>query len=278
MKLSRAVIGPQYFKTLDIPLIAGRDFTLDDDSAHARVMIVNEAFVSHFLRGRAALGVHVRGWGNWFTIVGVAKDVKNYRLTEPPTPYFYVPVRQVFRPEYGYTFLVRSAMPVEQTVRAIGEAVRTTDPTIPVFNAMPLGEYIAGPLQSQETAARLLALLAGVASLLAAIGLYGVISYAIAQRTKEIGVRIALGAQTSDVLRVVGAQASVLLFAGLIIGIASALAAARALSSMLYGVGVADAAVFGGAATTMALVAIVATSVPARRAIKVDPLVALRAD
>ena len=112
MKLSRAVIGPEYFKTLGIPLVAGRDFTLDDDSAHARVMIVNEAFVNHFLGRRAALGVRVRGWGNWFTIVGVAKDVKNYRLTEAPTPYFYVPVRQVFRPEYGYTFLARSAMPV----------------------------------------------------------------------------------------------------------------------------------------------------------------------
>ena len=278
MKLSRAVIGPEYFETLNIPLVAGRDFRLDDDSAHTRVMIVNEAFVSHFLAGRAALGARVHGWGNWFTIVGVAKDVKNYRLTEPPTPYFYVPVRQVFRPEHGYTFLVRSAMPVEQTIRAIRQATRATDPTVPVFNAMPLSEYIAGPLQSQETATRLLALLAGIASLLAAIGLYGVISYAIAQRTKEIGVRIALGAQTSDVLRLVGVQAAALLFAGLMIGSASALAVGRVLSSMLYSVGIADATVFIGAAATMAIVAIVATSVPARRAVKVEPLVALRAD
>jgi ABC-type antimicrobial peptide transport system permease subunit len=169
-------------------------------------------------------------------------------------------------------------MPVEQTIRAIRQATRATDPTVPVFNAMPLSEYIAGPLQSQETATRLLALLAGIASLLAAIGLYGVISYAIAQRTKEIGVRIALGAQTSDVLRLVGVQAAALLFAGLMIGSASALAVGRVLSSMLYSVGIADATVFIGAAATMAIVAIVATSVPARRAVKVEPLVALRAD
>ena len=278
MKLNRAVIGPDYFKVLDIPLLAGRGFTLDDDSAHTRVMIVNEAFVRHFLDGRAALGVRVRGWGKWFTIVGIAKDVKNYRLTEAPTPYFYVPVRQVYRPEYGYNLLVRSALPVEQTVRAIAQVVRATDPTVPVFNAMPLAEYIAGPLQSQETASRLLALLAGIASLLAAIGLYGVISYAMAQRTKEIGVRIALGAQTTDVVRMVAMQAGVLLFAGLAVGVGGALAVARVLSSMLYSVGVGDVVVFAGATLVMTLIAFVATIVPARRAIKVDPVLALRAD
>jgi predicted permease len=278
MKLYRAAIGPDYFKVLHIPLLAGRDFTLDDDSAHTRVMIVNEAFVHHFLGQRAALGVRVRGWGQWFTIVGVAKDVKNYRVTERPTPYFYVATRQVYRPEGGYTFLVRSAMPADQTVRAIGQAVRASDPSVPVFNAMPLAEYISAPVQSQQTAARLLALLAALAALLAAVGLYGVVSYAMAQRTKEIGVRIALGAQSRDVLRMVAAQAAALLFIGLIMGLGGAVAVARVVSSMLFAVGTADVTVFAGAAGTMVVIAIVATVMPARRALKVDPLVALRTD
>ncbi|HXD49522.1 MAG TPA: ABC transporter permease, partial [Gemmatimonadaceae bacterium] len=102
MKLSRAAIGPGYFDVLRIPMLEGRDFRQDDDSSHAAVMIVNEAFVHHFLRGRAALGVRVHGWGRWFTIVGVVRDSKTYRLTDPAAPYFYVPVRQVYRPEYGY--------------------------------------------------------------------------------------------------------------------------------------------------------------------------------
>jgi ABC-type lipoprotein release transport system permease subunit len=220
----------------------------------------------------------VHGWGQWFTIVGVAKDVKNYRVTERPTPYFYVATRQVYRPEGGYTFLVRSAMPADQTVRAIGRAVHTSDPSVPVFNATPLAEYISAPVQSQQTAARLLALLAALAGLLAAVGLYGVISYAMAQRTKEIGVRIALGAQSRDVLRMVATQAGTLLLIGLIIGIGSAVAAARLVSSMLFAVGTADVVVLAGAAGTMAVIAIVATAMPARRALKVDPLVALRAD
>ncbi|HTI65343.1 MAG TPA: ABC transporter permease, partial [Gemmatimonadaceae bacterium] len=276
MKLYRDQIGPGYFTVLGIPLVDGRDFTQGDDSAHAPVMIVNEAFVRHFLAGRTALGVRVHGWGRWFTIVGVAKDVKTYRLTEPPTPYFYVPVRQVYRPEKGYTFLARTSTSVEQTVRTIGQAVRSIDPTVPVFNSMPLADYIEGPLQGQRAATRLLAILAGVASLLAAIGLYGVISYAVAQRTKEIGVRIALGAQRADVLRMVASTAGVLLTAGLLVGLASALALTRLASSMLYSVGSADALVLAVAAATMIAIALVATSVPARRAMNVDPVVALR--
>jgi predicted permease len=278
MKLYRAAIGPNYFRTLKIPLLQGRDFTAGDDSAHARAMIVNEAFVRHFLGARSALGVRVHGWGNWFTIVGVVNDTKTYRLTESPTPYFYVPVRQVYRPEAGFTFLVRSAMPVDATVRAIGQAVRANDPSVPVFNAMPLAEYVSGPLQSQQTAVELLTLLAVVASLLAAIGLYGVISYAMARRTKEIGVRIALGAQRGDVLRMVAAQAGALLFVGLLAGVGGAVVVARVVSSMLYSVGAADVAVFAAAAGTMVVIAIVATAVPARRAVRIDPLEALRAD
>jgi predicted permease len=278
MKLYRAAIGPDYFRVMDIPLVAGRDFRFDDDSAHAPVMIVNEAFERHFLRGRSTLGVRVKGWGKWFTIVGVAKDVKNYRLTESPTPYFYVPIRQVYRPEYGYTFLARTAAPVEQAVRTIAEAVKSADPAVPTFNAMSLTEYIGAPLRAQQTAAELLALLAAVALLLAAIGLYGVIAYSVAQRTKEIGVRMALGARPLDVVRAVASQAGALLITGLVVGLCGAAASARIVSSLLFSVSPAEPIVFGAAAVGMIAIALVATGIPARRAMKVDPIVALRTD
>ena len=277
MKLHRTAIGPNYFTVLGIPLAGGRDFTIDDDSAHAPVMVVNEAFVRHFLAGRTALGVRVHGWGRWFTIVGVAKDSKVYRLTEPATPYFYVPVRQVYRPEYGYTFVARTSKAVDQSVRAITRAVRAVDPTVPVFGAMPLAEYIEGPLQGQRTATQLLALLAVVASLLAAIGLYGVIAFTVEQRTKEIGIRIALGARSRDVFRAIAARGAALLLVGLLAGLGASLALTRVLSSILYSIGRVDGVAFALAATAMSLIAIAATGVPARRATRVDPIIALRA-
>ena len=278
MKTNRAAVGPGYFETLGIPLLEGRGFRVDDDSAHTPVMIVSEAFARHFLAGRTALGVRVRGWGKWFTIVGVAKDVKTYRLTEPPTPYFYVPVRQVYRPEYGYAFVARGAVAVDETVRSIERGVAAIDPSVTVYGAMPLAEYVDAPLRGPRTAARLLGILAGVALGLAAIGLYGVVSYSVAQRAKEIGLRVAFGARKADVLRVVGGQAAVLLVFGLIIGFAGALALGRIVASLLFGVSPADLSILASAGATMALITIAAVGVPARRAMRVDPAVVLRGD
>jgi predicted permease len=278
MKLFRAVIGPDYFATMKIPLVAGRDFRLDDDSAHAPAMIVDEAFVRQFLHGGSALGVRVKGWGKWFTIVGVAKNVKTYRLTDSPMPYFYVAVRQVYRPENGYTFLARTSGPADQAAPAIARAVKSADPTVPVFDAMSLSDYVAAPLRGPQAAAQLLAALAGVALFLAAIGLYGVISYSVAQRSKEMGVRLALGARPADLLRVFASQAGVLIGAGLVAGLATAAALGRVVSSLLFSVSPFDLTVFIAAALGMVVVALAATGIPARRAMKVDPIVSLRAD
>ena len=278
MKLYRSAIGPGYFKTLGIPLVAGRDFTADDDSAHAAAMIVNEAFVRRFIRGHAALGVRVHGWGRWFTIVGVARDSKTYRVTEPPTPFFFVPARQVYRPENGYTFLVRTEGSVDEAVRSISRVVKSVDPSVPTFRTMPLAEYIEGPLKGQETATQLLGILAVVASLLAAIGLYGVLAYMVAQRTKEIGVRIALGAQPSDVLRMVGVQVAALLLVGLAIGLAVGAGAVRILASSVGSLGAVHTSVFAFAAAAMTIVALIASGIPARRSTRIDPVIALRSD
>jgi predicted permease len=278
MKLFRGLIGPEYFRVLGVPLLAGRDFAFDDDSAHQHVMIVNETFVKRFLDGRQPLGIRVYGWGRWFTIVGVVKDTKTYRLTESATPYFYVPARQVYRPEKGYNFLARTDGVVDQAVGAMGRVIRSVDPTVPVYNSMPLRAYIEGPLQSQQAATGLLAILAGVAALLAAIGVYGVVAYATAQRTKEIGVRIALGARRTDVVVVVASEARALLAGGLIVGLAGAAALTRVVASILYSVGGGNVAVFAGAGALMTVIALIAVAVPARRAMSVDPLTALRAD
>ena len=279
MKTTRAAIGPGYFHALGIPLLDGRDFRFDDDSSHTPVMIVSEAFAHHFLDGRTPLGVRVRGWGKWFTIVGVAKDVKTFRLTEPATPYFYVPIRQVYRPEYGYTFVARGpAATVDQTVRAIEHGVAAIDPSVPVYGAMPLTDYIDAPLRGPQTAARLLALLAAVSLVLAAIGLYGVVSYSVTQRAKEIGLRVAFGARKADVVRVVGGQAAVLLAFGLVIGLAGALALGRLVASLLFGVSPADLSIFAAACVTMILITIAAVLLPARRAMSVDPATVLRGD
>jgi predicted permease len=278
MKLFRAAIGPDYFKTLGIPLLEGREFTADDDSAHTPVMVVNEAFVRRFIRGHAALGVRVHGWGRWFTIVGVGRDSKTYRVTEPPTPYFYIPVRQVYRPEYGYTFVVRTAGSVDEAVRSISRAVKAVDPSVPTFRTMSFADYIEGPLKGQQTATQLLGILAMVASLLAAIGLYGVIAYMVAQRTKEIGVRIALGARPLDVLRMVGIQVAALLIVGLIVGLAVGAGAVRVLVSTVGSLGTVHATIFAFAAAVMTMVALIASGIPARRSTRIDPVIALRSD
>ena len=177
--------------------------------------------------------------------------------------------------------LVALAAPMARAETAqeiVAAADKVRNPGAPFRSTSTLTEYIGAPLRTQQTAAELLALLAAVALLLAAIGLYGVIAYTVAQRSKEIGVRIALGARPSDVLRVVVAQAGVLLIGGLVVGLGGAAALGRIVSSLLFSVSSFDLAVFAAAAGTMVLIALAATGIPARKAMKIDPVVALRAE
>ena len=276
MKIYRSVVAPGYFETMRIPLLAGRDFTLNDDISHAAVMIVNQTFVNRFLRGEYAIGRKVNGWGKWFTIVGVAQDAKYYRLTEAATPYFYVPMRQIYRPEFAFNFFVRTAGSVDEAIAALPREAQAIDPALPAFGAMPLAEFISASLFQEQIAANLMSLLAGIAFVLAAMGLYGVMAFAVAQRTREIGIRLAMGAQRSSVLRLVAKQAAVLLLAGLTAGLLSAAALGRFISWMLFSVRPGDASVYAFAAAATVLIAVAATLMPAVRAMRVDPLVALR--
>ncbi len=276
MKIYRDLVSPGYFETMKIPLVGGRDFDLRDDATSLKVMIVNQEFVRRFLANRSVIGRKVHGWGQWFTIVGVAKDSKYHRVSESPQPYFYIPIRQIFRPEYGLTFNVRTFGPVNEAIAALRREATAIDPALTIFDAEPMTEYVAASLFGAKIAASLLSVLSGLGLLLAAIGLYSVMAYAVAQRTGEIGIRVTLGAQPRDIMRLGIRQGIAFAAAGLIVGSLAAAALARVVAAMLVGVGPADPQVYAVAAAFTALVTLTSAAIPAWRALRVDPAVALR--
>ncbi|HEX8892220.1 MAG TPA: ABC transporter permease [Terriglobales bacterium] len=276
MKIYRDLVSPGYFETMKILLAEGRDFDLRDDAASPKVMIVNQEFVRRFLANRSVLGRHVHGFGEWFTIVGVAKDLKYHRVTENPQPYFYIPIRQIFRPEYGLTFNVRTSGSVNDAIAALRREATAIDPELTIFDAEPMTQYVAASLFGAKIAASFLSVLSGLGLLLAAIGLYSVMAYAVAQRTGEIGIRVTLGAQPRDIMRLVIRQGLAFAAAGLVVGSLAAAALARVVAAMLVGVGPADAQVYAAATGFTVLVTLASAAVPAWRALRVDPAVALR--
>ncbi len=279
MKIYRTVVAPGYFNMMKIPLLAGRDFDLHDDKSHnpmQPVMIVNQEFVRRFVPTGDAIGRKVHGWGVWFTIVGVVQDIKYFHINENPIPYFYVPARQIYRPEDGVTFYVRTKGSVEQAIIALRREAQAIDPSVPVFNTTSLNESIAGSLFGQKIAATLLSVLAGSALLLASIGLYGVMAYSVAQRTNEIGIRMALGARPADILLMVARESLAFAVAGLGVGCVGAIALTRLISTMLVRVSPTDPGIYALVGAFTILIALAATAIPARRAMHVDPMVALR--
>jgi predicted permease len=276
MKIYRDLVSPGYFETMKIPLVEGRDFDLRDDATSLKVMIVNQEFVRRFLANRSVIGRRVHGWGEWFTIVGVAKDSKYHRVTESPQRYFYIPIRQIFRPEYGLTFDVRTSGSVNEAIAALRREATAIDPALTIFDAEPMTEYVAASLFGAKIAASLLSVLSGLGLLLAAIGLYSVMAYAVAQRTGEIGIRVTLGAQPRDITRLVIRQGIGFAAAGLVVGSLAAAALARVVAAMLVGVGPADPVVYAAATGFTVLVTLASAAIPAWRALRVDPAVALR--
>jgi len=276
MKIYRNLVAPGYFDLMKIPLLEGREFNMQDDRGNLPVMIVTREFVRHFLPNQEPIGKKVYGWGKWFTVVGVVEDSKILRLTENTAPYFYVPIRQIYRPEMGLKFFVRTSGPVNEAVTALRREANAIDPAVPVFSVMALEEYIGASLFAQRIAATLLGTLGFVALLLAAIGLYGVMAYSVAQRTGEIGIRVALGAQPMHVMRMIIRECLVLALPGLVLGSLLAAALARVASASLVAVSPRDPAIYAAAAVFTVLVTLCAAANPARRAAKVDPMVALR--
>jgi predicted permease len=276
MKIYRDLVSPGYFDLMKIPLMEGRDFDLRDDATSQKVMIVNQEFVRRFVADRSVIGRKVHGWGEWFTIVGVAKDSKYHRVTESPQPYFYIPIRQIFRPEYGLTFEVRTSGSVNEAIAGLRRESAAIDPAMTIFDAEPMTEYVAASLFGAKIAASLLSVLSGLGLLLAAIGLYSVMAYSVSQRTGEIGIRVTLGAQKKDIMRLVIQQGVMFALAGLVVGSLAAAALARVVAAMLVGVGPADPVVYAAATGFTVLVALASAAIPAWRALRVDPAVALR--
>jgi predicted permease len=278
MQIYRNVVAPGFFKVLGIPLLLGRDFTEQDDLSKAAtpVMIVNETFVRRYFGGGYPIGRKVHGWNYWFTVVGVVKDSKYLTPAEGPRPYFYVPFQQVYRADQRVAWYVRAAGDPLEALGTLRREVRRMDPNVSVLDAMPLTEFISASLFVQKIAAWLLGALGLVALALAAVGLYSVMAYSITQRTHEIGIRVALGAKSSDVLGLVVRQGMAMTAVGLLVGVAVAAAVTRLVSGLLVNVSATDPVIFAGAALFLAAVGLAASCVPALRAMRIDPNTALR--
>jgi len=275
------IVGTDYFKTMKIRLLEGRTFETQDDNEKAMpVVVVNQALAKRFWKG-SPVGRRVNpGFADpkvWFTIVGVVEDTKNAGMDKPAGPELYFQVRQVANFIGGdINFLARASNEFVALESSIRSAVRELDPTLPVYNLRSMDEVVSRSMVQPRFLAILLATFSGIALFLAAIGIYGVMAYSVAQRTQEIGVRMALGAQPLHVLRLIFGQSLVMLLIGTAIGLAGAFALTRLMRTLLFEVTATDPLTYVSVVGLLTIVALLACYVPARRAAKVDPLIALR--
>uniref|UniRef100_Q01T25 Permease n=1 Tax=Solibacter usitatus (strain Ellin6076) TaxID=234267 RepID=Q01T25_SOLUE len=273
-----ASVSPGYFDLLRIPLLAGRDFRAEDNGTAPRVTIVNEAFARRFFDGRDPVGHRVRVYGKPFQIVGMVKDSKYYNLPEAPQPYFYMSFDQVHygSGETGVAFYARTDRDARDLVPVLRREMSAIDPKSAGLTTMPLSDYISAAWFGSRIASSFLAVLGAISMLLAGVGLYGVMAYSVSQRTREIGIRMALGAEPGGVLRIVMREGLLLALLGIAAGLAIALAATPQIAPLLYQVSPADPVSIAGAALFLIVVAVLASLIPALRATRVDPIRALR--
>jgi len=273
-------IGPNYFSTMGIPLISGREFTEADGAASPKVCIINEKLAQRFFFGRNPIGQHIaQGAGNKVTpdmeIVGVVANSKWDDARSDIVPFMYMPYSQ--NPLLGaLKFYVRTQRDPAQMAATLHGVIARLDPNLPVNNMRTLEAQISDSMFSDKLVATMSVALALLAALMAALGLYGVLAYVVARRTREIGIRMALGGQRADILRLVAGQGAKLTVIGGAIGIVFALVAGSWVASLLYGVKARDPLTYAGVGLLLLAVALVACYIPARRAAKVDPMIALR--
>ena len=275
------IVGNDYFKTMKIRSLEGRTFEAQDDNPNAmKVVIVNQALAKRFWTG-SPIGRRVNpGFADpkvWFTIVGVVEDTKNTGLDKPAGPELYFQMRQVNQfLGQQVNFVVRGQNESAALEGSIRNAVRESDPTLPVYNLWSMDEVVSKSMVQPRFLALLLATFSGIALFLAAIGIYGVMAYSVAQRTQEIGVRMALGARPLHVLRLVFGQSMGMLLIGVVIGLAGAFALTRFMRTLLFEITATDPLTYVSVIGLLTIVALLACYIPARRAAKVDPLIALR--
>ena len=277
------IVMPGYFQTLGIPLVAGRDFTAHDDSAAARVAIVSKTMARRYWPGEDAVGKGLDLYGKRYRIIGIAADVRD-QMEHAPSSTIYQPELQL-----GYrdlTLVVRAACPRQARrcepaalTTSIRRAIASADGSIAMTDARTMPQVVSDYLSPWRLLMALLAIFAGLALVVAGIGVYGVMAYAVRERTHEIGIRMALGAGRGEVIGMVVRNAMRLAVWGATFGVLAALAVTRVLSSLLlYGVSPTDPAVMGGVAALLAIVALLASWLPARRATAVDPMAVLRSE
>ena len=273
-----AWVSNDYFRALGIQLRAGRGFTDQDREDAPPVVVINEKMQRQFWPNGDAIGKRIGwgGWKSWLTIVGVVSDVKVSSLEAETEPAIYMPIFQIPRARESVIYVVRSAADTAGIAATLRREIRAIDAELPVYDIRTMDQVLAESVSQRRFSMLLLAVFAVVAILLAAIGLYGVMSFAVSQRTHEIGMRMALGARQYDVLKLVVRQGMTLVVVGVGLGLFGALALTRLMSTLLFGVTPKDPMTFAAVATLLTLVAFVACYLPARRATKVDPLVALR--
>jgi len=271
---------PGYLGTMGVTLLAGRDFALTDDSLATKVVIVNQTMARRLWRGRDPLGRHLRVGqdGPPLEVVGVARDGKYDALTEDAMPFLYIPMRQAADADSRATVLVHADGPPQRTIGALRALLGELDHDLPVYDAGTLAEHVAARLDVERATSMLLGVFGGVALLLATLGLYAVMAYTVARRTREMGIRMALGAARRDVLGLIVRDGMRLAGVGIVIGLALAAGLTRIVRRFLYGVTPTDALTFAAVAALLTGVAILASWAPARRATRVDPVIALRAE
>jgi putative ABC transport system permease protein len=273
-------VGLDYFQTMRIPLLAGREFSARDDRQAPHVVIINQTLARKFFPNESPIGKHIKpGMSSGKTdsmceIVGVVGDVKHRRLWLPDDPESYVPYDQ--SPIGGMNIVVRSLGDPMALLPALRTQVQTLDPELPIYKAQRMEEYVAASVAQRRFTSLLCTIFAAVGLLLAVVGLFGVMSYSVAQRTHEIGVRVAVGAAKADILRLILKEGMGITIVGIVVGLFGTLAVSAILKSQLYGVSARDPLTFLGVILLLALVALVACYIPARRATRVDPMVALR--
>jgi putative ABC transport system permease protein len=269
-------ISPQWFQTMRVPLSAGREFTAADNAAAPKVVIVNETFARRYWGNQNPLSMNITvGRGPAPSrVIGVARDVKNQGLAQDTQAQLYLPFAQL--PWADMNLLVRTTLPPENMVRAVRAQISAVDPDQPVAGVQTVDQLVESSLAQPRFTMLLLGIFSATALALSIIGIYGVLSYWVAQRRYELGIRLALGAQRADILRIVVRQGFVLAMAGILIGLVAALLLTRLMSSMLYKVGALDITTFALAPLMFLAIALLASYLPARAATKVDPVNALR--
>jgi predicted permease len=267
-------VSPGYFATMGIPLVSGREFTRNDDETAPLVAVVNQTMAAQYWKGADPVGKRVQVKDRWMQVVGVAKNSKYRNMVEMSQPFFYVALRQNFSTQVG--IIIRTRLDAASLARAVAHEVHTLDPGLGLYEVITMREQVDRQAWSQQIAGMLLGMFGGLALLLATIGLYGVMSYAVSQSTRELGLRMALGAAPSHLLRLVMSRGLVLSATGVMLGAAAALASTRLLGYLLYNVSPRDTLSFGSALLVVIVASLAACFLPAWRATRTDPLRALR--